>query len=222
MKNFRSKPIGWRGESHRHYLAAKGVKTKAEQVSDVLKNSWMDRERVLSEKRKKAAAKEYERMSPADKYHLDALVAERKELEAKYDKAMAEHDELTAEDIEDQISDIEQQEREVGDGFYAKKQMKYGVKESELSGVKGFMVTVSNGPNKLSERPLRNPAGYVFFEDKSSAETYARRKNFELEDDDIQRRAAAELVRRRLEKDKLEAQMASAGYVFFDDKSSNK
>lgn len=28
MRSFRSKPIGWRGESHRHYLAAKGIKTK--------------------------------------------------------------------------------------------------------------------------------------------------------------------------------------------------
>lgn len=29
MKNsFRSKPVGWRGESHRHYLASKGIKTK--------------------------------------------------------------------------------------------------------------------------------------------------------------------------------------------------
>ena len=28
MKSFRSKPVGWRGESHRHYLAAKGVKTR--------------------------------------------------------------------------------------------------------------------------------------------------------------------------------------------------
>jgi len=27
MKSFRSKPVGWRGESHRHYLAAKGIKT---------------------------------------------------------------------------------------------------------------------------------------------------------------------------------------------------
>jgi len=27
MRSFRSKPVGWRGESYRHYLAAKGVKT---------------------------------------------------------------------------------------------------------------------------------------------------------------------------------------------------
>jgi len=27
MRSFRSKPVGWRGESHRHYLAAKGIKT---------------------------------------------------------------------------------------------------------------------------------------------------------------------------------------------------
>jgi len=26
--SFRAKPVGWRGESHRHYLAAKGIKTK--------------------------------------------------------------------------------------------------------------------------------------------------------------------------------------------------
>lgn len=28
MRSFRSKPVGWRGESYRHYLAAKGVTTK--------------------------------------------------------------------------------------------------------------------------------------------------------------------------------------------------
>ena len=28
MKSFRSKPVGWKGESHRHYLAAKGIKSK--------------------------------------------------------------------------------------------------------------------------------------------------------------------------------------------------
>jgi len=28
MRSFRSKPVGWRGDSYRHYLAAKGVKTR--------------------------------------------------------------------------------------------------------------------------------------------------------------------------------------------------
>lgn len=28
MRSFRAKPVGWRGESHRHYLAAKGIKSK--------------------------------------------------------------------------------------------------------------------------------------------------------------------------------------------------
>ena len=28
MKSFRSKPTGWQYEQHRHYLAAKGIKTK--------------------------------------------------------------------------------------------------------------------------------------------------------------------------------------------------
>jgi hypothetical protein len=28
MRSFRSKPVGWRQESYRHYLAAKGVKTR--------------------------------------------------------------------------------------------------------------------------------------------------------------------------------------------------
>ena len=28
MTSFRAKPVGWVGESHRHYLAAKGVKTR--------------------------------------------------------------------------------------------------------------------------------------------------------------------------------------------------
>jgi len=28
VRNFRSRPVGWRGESHRHYLAGKGISTK--------------------------------------------------------------------------------------------------------------------------------------------------------------------------------------------------
>lgn len=32
MSSFRSKPVGWRGESYRHYLAAKGVKTSYDVV----------------------------------------------------------------------------------------------------------------------------------------------------------------------------------------------
>ena len=27
-RNYRARPVGWKGESHRHYLAAKGIKTK--------------------------------------------------------------------------------------------------------------------------------------------------------------------------------------------------
>jgi hypothetical protein len=36
MSSFRSKPVGWRYESHRHYLASKGVKTKVDEVADIL------------------------------------------------------------------------------------------------------------------------------------------------------------------------------------------
>jgi len=32
MKGFRYKPVGWKGESHRHYLAAKGIKTKVNPI----------------------------------------------------------------------------------------------------------------------------------------------------------------------------------------------
>lgn len=28
MRSFRAKPVGWKGESHRHYLAAKGIKSR--------------------------------------------------------------------------------------------------------------------------------------------------------------------------------------------------
>jgi len=31
---YSSKPLGWRGESHRHYLAAKGISTKPKQYFD--------------------------------------------------------------------------------------------------------------------------------------------------------------------------------------------
>jgi hypothetical protein len=34
MRSFRSKPIGWQHESHRHYLAAKGISTKKTYCAD--------------------------------------------------------------------------------------------------------------------------------------------------------------------------------------------
>lgn len=45
MRSFRSKPVGWRGESYRHYLAAKGVKTKycasmRSKIADKLESSY--------------------------------------------------------------------------------------------------------------------------------------------------------------------------------------
>ena len=36
MRSFRAKPVGWKGESHCHYLAAKGISTKR----DVLKEKY--------------------------------------------------------------------------------------------------------------------------------------------------------------------------------------
>jgi hypothetical protein len=39
MRSFRSRPVGWRGESHRHYLAAKGVTTRRYAASMVLRSS---------------------------------------------------------------------------------------------------------------------------------------------------------------------------------------
>lgn len=39
MRSFRSKPVGWRNESYRHYLAAKGVRTK----NDMIKGGLADR-----------------------------------------------------------------------------------------------------------------------------------------------------------------------------------
>ncbi len=35
----RYKPVGWRGDSHRHYLAAKGIKTRYFAVQDFLKGN---------------------------------------------------------------------------------------------------------------------------------------------------------------------------------------
>jgi len=52
-KSFRSKPVGWRGESYRHYLAAKGIKTKycasmRSKIADKLESSY-SKDRVNKE-----------------------------------------------------------------------------------------------------------------------------------------------------------------------------
>lgn len=50
MRSFRNKPVGWRNESHRHYLAAKGIKTKNNYYglfSDVLEDKFKGREEQL-------------------------------------------------------------------------------------------------------------------------------------------------------------------------------
>jgi len=40
MRSFRSKPVGWRGESHRHYLAAKGISTKVKLENRARLKKW--------------------------------------------------------------------------------------------------------------------------------------------------------------------------------------
>jgi hypothetical protein len=51
MTSFRAKPIGWRGESHRHYLASKGVKTKQNYFSEMPEM----RKRTIDELKKEIA-----------------------------------------------------------------------------------------------------------------------------------------------------------------------
>ena len=71
MRSFRSKPVGWRGESYRHYLAAKGVKTRyfstdkeawlRQQLGNTVKST--DRERAERKKREEERRREELRLS---------------------------------------------------------------------------------------------------------------------------------------------------------------
>jgi len=83
MRSFRSKPVGWRGESHRHYLAAKYgsvkdlswrgslVKYQLERVNAV-ENEIANLERLRAEERSK-------RGETAEFDKLNAKIAERRD-----------------------------------------------------------------------------------------------------------------------------------------------
>ena len=74
MSSWRSKPIGWRGESHRHYLAAKGIKTKYyslfnnayvdEKGRQIYKNP--DGQKIIYSKDAQELVKEGKMLSPDD------------------------------------------------------------------------------------------------------------------------------------------------------------
>ena len=53
MRSFRNKPVGWRNESHRHYLAAKGISTKLKMQNRKLLNKWkmLDADEVYVDKK---------------------------------------------------------------------------------------------------------------------------------------------------------------------------
>jgi len=53
MRSFRSKPVGWRGESYRHYLAAKGIKTRTRFFSPKAEEVQFVRDEVLNQHIKK-------------------------------------------------------------------------------------------------------------------------------------------------------------------------
>jgi len=85
MTSFRAKPVGWRGESHRHYLAAKGVKTRYYSVGPNI-----DGHHQLGSLKSR-------------------LVKRRGRLEAELKKL--DHDDIRGDKLINEILDIEHQER---------------------------------------------------------------------------------------------------------------
>jgi len=61
MKSFRSKPVGWRYESHRHMLAAKGIKTQFvhRKVMSPDEREWRKVVRQLDDKTKRVRVRHY-------------------------------------------------------------------------------------------------------------------------------------------------------------------
>jgi len=91
---YSSKPVGWRGESHRHYLAAKGIKTRYDAKKPAKKPSEYERFRKLHEDL--AAGKSYEELGIRDyvgevrREEIEKLRAERI---ANVKKALGTHEE---------------------------------------------------------------------------------------------------------------------------------
>ena len=81
MKSFRSKPVGWRGESHRHYLAAKygsaGAKVRYFENS----KDWYKERLETAENEEQREEARRERQEKQDKY--DQMIEEWEE-EEKY------------------------------------------------------------------------------------------------------------------------------------------
>jgi hypothetical protein len=99
MTSFRAKPIGWRGESHRHYLAAKGVKTRYYSVGPNIDAS-KDKQKYF------AGSASYDETDGSLK---SRLVKRRGRLEAELKKL--DHDDIRGDKLINEILDIEHQER---------------------------------------------------------------------------------------------------------------
>lgn len=92
MRSFRSKPVGWRGESYRHSLAARGLaargysESKRSQFSGIMrKDSLFCDIHFRSKENRENALKEYikrlDEKEVKDEFEEKALVDSKKELE---------------------------------------------------------------------------------------------------------------------------------------------
>ena len=121
VKNFRARPVGWRGESHRHYLASKGISTKrylakAERIGTL--NSMRGRRPVIIAEDLGAKRKALiDRLFEAEKYRdikRDAVDAEFEEVDDDALEAVA-HAEA------DEESELQKKYDQEDEEFFARK-----------------------------------------------------------------------------------------------------
>jgi len=130
VRSFRSKPVGWQYESHRHYLAAKGLKTNLFFAikDDVLEKSYLKKQEKhkLGEEIDTNIEKLDERIS-ALRGEMDALLPTKDERDRRDVNSLTEADKEKAKkyfELEAKLKDLKMRKErleKLRPGYFAKK-----------------------------------------------------------------------------------------------------
>ena len=101
-RNYRARPVGWRNESHRHYLASKGIATKRYMYTDrhtLMKRALINSRPYISEEEKQRREREiaYENRRREMQEQLKLAEEEKRILDAVYDDDGFDYDDFDEE-----------------------------------------------------------------------------------------------------------------------------
>lgn len=177
MRSFRSKPVGWRNESYRHYLAAKGIRTKyfataTQRAAEELAEKFVrTRQRAEDAQLRRVRSPEFQREAtertasalaeatkPATKKEFDEKVKSLKtnlrarEFLSVLVSSLGEQQSriLALKYIDSEIEDLEKIEKDERDSYQASRLENLKRAEKKLRKAEGTLRAVEKGPAALT------------------------------------------------------------------------